>query len=102
MASETAAPERESAVRFASKAQEIEPVNSLHLTETITPEDSRPGPLPPDTQAELRRLSLSLHNSRLQEGRLRNFAFEPVSLPPSRVSICLTQSLWADPQRNAG
>ena len=72
-------------MRFSSKLQEIEPAHSLQLTETLTPESRRPEPLSPEAQAELRNLSLSLQNSRLQEGRLRNYAFEPVSLPTSRV-----------------
>ena len=103
---EAAGEARGSAVRFSSRLQEIEPSNSLHLTETLTPENERSASLSPEAQAELRHLSLSLQQSRLQEGRLSNFAFEPVSLPPSRVSrhsySVLSQHMtWRAPNRKA-
>ncbi|MCJ1441636.1 MAG: serine/threonine protein kinase [Stictis urceolatum] len=73
------------AVRFSSNLQEIEPAHSLHPTETLT-QDRRSDALSAEAQAELRELSRSIQqNSQLQKRRMDNFAFEPVSLPPSRV-----------------
>ena len=37
-------------------------------------------------EQELRSLSSTLQQSRVQAKRMENFSFEPVSLPPSRVS----------------
>ena len=79
--------EVQQAVRFASVNQEIEPEQSLQPFDTA---ESSEGPntqvLSPETQAELQRLSTTLQNVRLQERRMSNFTFEPVSLPVSRVS----------------
>jgi hypothetical protein len=78
----------QSAVRFASMAEEIEPSRSLQndttapsgtgerMSEVISPKD----------QEEIRSLAMSLQKSRLQQQRMTSYAFEPVSLPPSRVS----------------
>ena len=76
------------AVRFASKNQEIEPSHSLHPESTLASSEGRRSPveLTPEAEAEIRTLSLSVHGSRLQQRRMSNFAFEPVSLPASRVS----------------
>ncbi|KAL8654161.1 MAG: hypothetical protein Q9210_001677 [Variospora velana] len=75
-------------VRFASPSanQEIEPVERLESA--TTQESSQPRPqtcLTPEAQAELRSISLGLHGSQLQQRRMNNFAFEPVSLPVSRA-----------------
>ena len=78
----------EPAVRFSSRLQEIEPEHSLHTSDTLTgSEKLREEPLTEEAEAELQDLSVSLQNSRLQHRRLSNFAFEPVSLPVSRVSM---------------
>ena len=75
------------AVRFSSNLQEIEPDHNLDAASTLTPDNSRRGEaLSPEAQEEIRSLSKSLHDSQLQHGRMSNFAFEPVSLPVSRVS----------------
>ncbi|MCJ1311825.1 serine/threonine protein kinase [Agyrium rufum] len=76
------------AVRFSSVNQEIEPAYSLQTNSTASAEamDSSRQPISPDQQEELRNLSKSLHETRLQHRRMSNFAFEPVSLPVSRVS----------------
>ncbi|KAF2423630.1 Pkinase-domain-containing protein [Tothia fuscella] len=71
-------------VRFASVQQEYSPDPSLQ------PSDSPAYPQPrddisPETQEELKNLSMSLQRSRLQTRRLNDFAFDPVSLPVSRV-----------------
>lgn len=40
----------------------------------------------PEAQQELRNVCISMQKSRLQAKRLENFSYEPMSLPPSRVS----------------
>ena len=76
-------------VRFASHNLEIDPSGSV---QTGTTGDA---PTPPPQVGrtssgvgdEFRNLSLGMQKSRLQERRLHNFAFDPVSLPASRVRI---------------
>ncbi|KAI5868412.1 Pkinase-domain-containing protein [Durotheca rogersii] len=71
--------ERAPAVRFASTIDEIDPPSaSLALPETR----QEALPATPDL---IRALSRSLHGTVLQEERLKNYSFAPVSLPPSRV-----------------
>lgn len=71
-------------VRFSSVNQEIEPSSML----SPVSEKSVPDSQSQDTNAEdLRSLAISLQRSQLQESRLRNFSFEPMSLPSSRVSL---------------
>ncbi|KAI9848779.1 MAG: serine/threonine protein kinase [Thelocarpon superellum] len=72
-------------VRFSSVKQEIsppdaQPVDSLNSEVTRQTTD-----LDPQVEDEIRNLSITLTNTRLQEGRMKNFSFEPVSLPASRV-----------------
>lgn len=75
------------AVRFASVNQEIEPAHSLQSVNTTeSAERSTAQVLPPETQAELEKLSTTFQSAHLQQRRMSNFAFEPVSLPASRVS----------------
>ncbi|KAJ5719468.1 hypothetical protein N7493_007923, partial [Penicillium malachiteum] len=70
-------------VRFSSVNQEIEPSTML----SPVSEKSLPDPQSLDPHEEdLRSLAISLQRSQLQESRLRNFAFEPMSLPSSRVA----------------
>ncbi|KAL1855427.1 Nitrogen permease reactivator protein [Paecilomyces lecythidis] len=79
-------PHRDHAVRFASVNQEIEPSQSMEAAMPSAPDEQpqRPDDLSPDAKDELRSLAMSLQKSNLQESRMRNFSFEPVSLPPSR------------------
>ncbi|KAL1955218.1 hypothetical protein VTO42DRAFT_8930 [Malbranchea cinnamomea] len=75
-------------VRFASHSLEIGPSGSLHTGPTAggALSDSPPAELAPSIpKDEWRNLTIGLHKSRLQENRLHNFAFDPVSLPSSRV-----------------
>jgi hypothetical protein len=75
-------------VRFSSQLQEIEPEHSLHPVETLTQGTQRTEALSVEAQQELRELSKSIQQkSQLQTERMRNFAFEPVSLPASRVCL---------------
>ena len=84
------------AVRFASVNQEIEP-ERIQQSEISPPivEESQLSPSP-KAQEELRSLALSLQRSQLQESRFQHFAFEPVSLPPSRVRPQANQSSQLD------
>ncbi|WEW60962.1 Nitrogen permease reactivator protein [Emydomyces testavorans] len=77
-------------VRFASRNQEIEPSSSLYASTNSTdqlqcPERDFVEAPPPENRPELHDLAIKLQRSRLQETRMQNFAFEPVSLPPTRV-----------------
>lgn len=75
------------AVRFSSVNQEIEPAYSLQANtssnENVPPTFNET--LSPEAQEEIRSISRSLQNTHLQQRRMSNFAFEPVSLPVSRV-----------------
>lgn len=80
------------AVRFASVNQEIEPDQTLQSqvpSSSERQEQAEPIGNEWDLNAkdELRSLAISLEKSQLQESRLRHFAFEPVSLPATRVRI---------------
>ena len=78
------------AVRFASGVEEIEPVEKVHDTTKSNDGGSRSmEDLPPEAKEEIRNLAMTLQKSKLQESRMSNFQFEPVSLPSSRVSPSL-------------
>ena len=84
-ASSTDPPEanQSQAVRFASVNQEIEPSKSLTTNSQLS--ENASNQLSPQAEEEIRQLSLSLHKSRIQQQRMNNFAFEPVSVPVSRA-----------------
>lgn len=75
------------AVRFASVNQEIEPDRSLQSQTSEKEAQNAPvaANWDPNAKDDIRSLALNLQDTRLQESRLRHFAFEPVSLPASRV-----------------
>jgi hypothetical protein len=73
-------------VRFSSVTQEIEPSQAMLSPVSEAPQQPDQPKQAPD-EAELRSLAMSLQRSQLQESRLRNFSFEPMSLPPSRVCL---------------
>jgi hypothetical protein len=75
------------AVRFASVNQEIEPAPSAQSQSELPSDPTAANNLGPNAKDELRSLSISLQDTRLQESRLHHFAFEPVSLPASRVCL---------------
>lgn len=80
------------AVRFASVNQEIEPAHSLQSLSTLPSNISASNQeFSSEAQEEIRNLSRSLQSSPLQQRRLNQFAFEPVSLPTSRVSESLDE-----------
>lgn len=72
-------------VRFASVNQEIEPSNSLQSTTQASETPAEHQQISTKAEKEIRNLALSLHKSRIQQKRMSSFAFEPVSLPASRV-----------------
>lgn len=73
-------------VRFSDVNQEIEPAVQ-HVAALAGPaRPERDGPLGAQAEEELRSLSSTLLSSRCQARRMEHFSFEPVSLPPSRVS----------------
>ncbi|KAI9842196.1 MAG: serine/threonine protein kinase [Sclerophora amabilis] len=70
-------------VRFSSRNQEIEPVHNLQSASTSTTGD--PSAQGADPPPEILNLSNTLQRAALQQRRFSDFAFEPVSLPTSRV-----------------
>jgi hypothetical protein len=84
----SAAQEQPQSVRFSDVNQEIEPEKAVEPLCDLTGAGRAPrdGPLSPQAEEELRSLSSTLQKSRCQAKRMENFSFEPVSLPPSRVS----------------
>jgi hypothetical protein len=73
-------------VRFASGVEEIEPVKNVHdMTKTDSGRPKSMEDLTPEAKEEIRSLAMTLQKSKLQESRMSNFQFEPVSLPASRV-----------------
>lgn len=75
-------------VRFSSIKQEISPEQPSYSQPVGTLPGREPrDDIPAEAQEELRNLSMSLQKSRLQSKRMGDFAFDPVSLPVSRVSL---------------
>ena len=88
----TSSPQPQS-VRFSDVHEEIEPEQAVKDVAELTGTASMPphdGPLSPQAEEDLRNLSSTLQKSRMQAKRMENFSYEPVSLPPSRVS----KALW--------
>ncbi|KAJ5939193.1 Protein kinase [Penicillium verhagenii] len=75
-------------VRFSSVNQEIEPSSMLSpVSEQSLPDSHHQEFRQQDPHEEdMRSLAMSLQSTQLQESRLRNFSFEPMSLPSSRVA----------------
>lgn len=73
-------------VRFSSITEEIEPGQSelSPVPESPYQSLSEEQRLPTDEE-QLRSLAMSMQGAQLQESRLRNFSFDPMSLPSSRV-----------------
>jgi hypothetical protein len=72
------------AVRFKSTVQEIDPQHTLSDS-PLSPVD-HVGQITPD---DIKALSHSLQGTSLQERRMKNYSFEPFSLPASRVCYSL-------------
>lgn len=74
-------------VRFSDVNEEIEPAEAVQHAAALTGADQHPNqPLSPEAKEDLRSLSEAIQQDRCQARRMENFSFEPVSLPPSRVS----------------
>lgn len=71
-------------VRFAAQDEEIDPLDESRRNSKL---DNETEELSPEAHEQIRSLAISLQKSRLQESRMSNFAYEPVSMPPSRVSL---------------
>jgi hypothetical protein len=74
-------------VRFNSVTEQISPLTNppaTELTKTTTSTEP-PETMTEDQRQEIRDLSVSLQQSRIQTNRMNQFIFDPVSLPPSRV-----------------
>lgn len=84
-----------SQVRFSTVTEEIGPSEQSVSSQEPpvdgqSPSSAAAGQKPDD---EIRSLAASFQRSQLQESRLQNFSYDPVSLPSSRVSVeCL--STW--------
>jgi hypothetical protein len=84
-------------VRFGSTS-EISPTStfdtpdSIH-TATAATEKAKKEHLTDEQRQELREMSVSLQQSRLQSSRLDQFVFDPVSLPASRVRYIIILNL---------
>ena len=87
MVNDVGAQEGNYGVRFSNNKQEIEPAVQLEHSKTAADEARGPGKekISPEMEKELRNLSMSMQKSNIQSRRMENFAFEPVSLPASRV-----------------
>ena len=73
-------------VRFSSIAEEIEPGRSdLSPVSELPEQPDQPEQRRPTDEEQLRSLAMSMQGAQLQESRLRNFSFDPMSLPSSRV-----------------
>lgn len=70
------------AVRFASVNEEIAPNETLESLDSMSLSHNSPA----EGGEQLKQLSETLQGTHLQERRMSHFAFEPVSLPASRVS----------------
>ncbi|EAW13051.1 putative protein kinase [Aspergillus clavatus NRRL 1] len=70
-----------SQVRFSTITEEIEPPELSEALQTPPPDSSAPR----KDDEDLRALAASLQSSQLQETRLRNFSYDPISLPSSRA-----------------
>lgn len=79
-------------VRFSSITEEIEPSQPelspvpeqvpQSLSEQIEQTEQKRA-----DEEQLRSLAMSMQSAQLQESRLRNFSFDPMSLPSSRVCL---------------
>jgi hypothetical protein len=80
-------------VRFKAEDEEIQPVQavaSIAKPDKKTSIDTEE--LTPEAHEQIRSLAMTLQKSRIQESRMANFAYEPVSMPPSRVRAVIFPS----------
>lgn len=80
-------------VRFSNVNQQIEPdIDDHDSAEAASAESRARQQVPRDIQDTLRDLSLTMQKSQVQSKRMEHFAFEPVSMPSSRVFISSSDS----------
>lgn len=98
----TSADLEDKTVRFSSVKQEISP-EQLFQSQPVgaVPGREPRDDIPEEAQEELRNLAVSLQKSRLQTKRLGDFAFDPVSLPVSRVSLYSYRNCMEEPTPSA-
>jgi hypothetical protein len=84
-------------VRFSSGVEEIEPVEK-DITQTESDGSKLTENLTSEVKEEIRGLAMTLQKSKLQESRMSNFQFEPVSLPASRVRSSSTVKTSSSPR----
>jgi hypothetical protein len=75
------------AVRFASVNEEIAPAETLQSLDSLSTPAAGDDADAAGGAQQLKQLSESLQGTHLQERRMSHFAFEPVSLPVSRVRL---------------
>ncbi|KAF1817129.1 Pkinase-domain-containing protein [Eremomyces bilateralis CBS 781.70] len=86
MAEETREDPQRSAVRVRSPDEEVEPARSQDVAGSLKkPSKNERDDLCEAAQKELKNLSISMRRSKMQCNRMENFAFDPMSLPASRV-----------------
>ena len=75
-------------VRFSSVTEEIGP-SEQPVSAQDPPAEGQSSLSSPQEKSddEIRSLAASFQRSQLQESRLRNFSYDPVSLPSSRVCL---------------
>lgn len=71
-------------MRFKTEDEEIQSVQGV-ASITAPQQDTDTEDLSPEAHEQIRSLAMTLQKSRIQESRMANFAYEPVSMPPSRV-----------------
>lgn len=82
-------------VRFSSVTEEIEPSGQSSALDPVV--EGQPSSSPAQDQKpddDIRSLVASFQRSQLQESRLQNFSYDPVSLPASRVCMPLVFDRW--------
>ena len=79
-------PQPVQAVRFASRAQEIDPVHSVHSANTQDSSDIARREVSPEAAKAIKSISGNFQPTAIHQRRMSNFAFEPVSVPVSRAA----------------
>ena len=75
-------------MRFKDEDEEIDPIQSVKSVSVPKHKQSvDEEEMSPEAHEQIRNLAMTLQKSRIQESRMANFAYEPVSMPPSRVDL---------------
>ena len=74
-------------MRFKDEDEEIDPIQGVKSVSVPKPKQSADEEeMSPEAHEQIRNLAMTLQKSRIQESRMAGFAYEPVSMPASRVS----------------